>query len=92
MNDAPTGLPCWIYRSPRKDEMYLYLATEDGFDDLPAGLLERFGRPELVMRLDLSPARPLAREDTAAVLRNLHELGYHLQLPPKLVPDLYEGD
>jgi uncharacterized protein YcgL (UPF0745 family) len=72
--------------------MYLYLATEDGFDDLPAGLLARFGRPELVMRLDLSPGRPLAREDTATVLRNLHELGYHLQLPPKLVPDLYEGD
>ncbi len=24
-NDATT--PCWIYRSSKKDEMYLYLAT-----------------------------------------------------------------
>jgi uncharacterized protein YcgL (UPF0745 family) len=34
----------------------------------------------------------LAREDVAQVLRNLRERGFHLQLPPKLTPDLYEGD
>jgi uncharacterized protein YcgL (UPF0745 family) len=92
MNDAPDTQPCWIYRSPRKDEMYLYLPAEDGFDELPPALLERFGRPEFVMQLELSPGRPLAREDVASVVRNLREVGYHLQLPPKLVPDLYEGD
>ncbi|MFM1891696.1 MAG: hypothetical protein RLZ44_773 [Pseudomonadota bacterium] len=72
--------------------MYLYLPAEAAFDTLPAGLLERFGSPEFVMQLELHAGRPLAREDVAQVLRNLRERGFHLQLPPKLTPDLYEGD
>ena len=28
------NLPCWVYRSPRIQEMYLYLAHEDGFATL----------------------------------------------------------
>ena len=32
-NDATT--PCWIYRSSKKDEMYLYLARQDAFEDIP---------------------------------------------------------
>lgn len=72
--------------------MYLYLPAEAAFDTLPAGLLERFGRPEFVMQLELHTGRPLAREDVTQVLRNLRERGFHLQLPPKLTPDLYEGD
>jgi uncharacterized protein YcgL (UPF0745 family) len=28
-------IPCWIYRSSRKDEMYLYLGKEEGFDEVP---------------------------------------------------------
>jgi uncharacterized protein YcgL (UPF0745 family) len=92
MDDVSDTLPCWVYRSRRKADMYLYLSVEDSFDDLPGGLLERFGRPELVMRLELSPGRRLAREKAETVLRNLRASGYHLQLPPRLEPDLYRGD
>ena len=56
---AENNLPCWVYRSPRKQEMYLYLAQEDGFDTLPAALLERFGEPILVIELELSSEREL---------------------------------
>ncbi len=84
--------PCWIYASPHKEGMYLYLAAEDGFEAAPAALLQRFGTPRLVMRLDLHPGRTLAREDVTRVLANLTTQGYHLQLPPDLHPDLYEGD
>lgn len=38
-------LPCWIYRSPRKDEMYLYITREDDFSRVPEALLQRFGKP-----------------------------------------------
>jgi uncharacterized protein len=85
-------LSCWVYKSLRKEEMYLYLAAEDDLDVVPRPLLERFGTPRLVMRIDLHPNRNLAREDVAKVIANLQAQGYHLQLPPDLRPHPYRGD
>ncbi|MES9972585.1 MAG: YcgL domain-containing protein [Candidatus Thiodiazotropha sp.] len=85
-------LPCWIYRSPRKDEMYLYVATEDDFSCVPEGLLARFGEPIQVMEIALTEQRKLAREDVAVVMANLRSQGFHLQMPPKMDVDLYRGD
>lgn len=89
---AEDSLPCWVYRSPLKQEMYLYLAAEDAFDRVPAGLLERFGDPILVIELELSAQRKLAREDVTMVMSNLRTQGYHLQMPPQLQPRLYHGN
>lgn len=89
---AEDNLHCWVYRSPRKQEMYLYLADEDGFDRVPGTLLERFGDPILVIELELSPERQLAREDVNRVMANLDDQGFHLQMPPKLQPELYHGN
>jgi hypothetical protein len=89
---AENNLPCWVYRSPRKQEMYIYLAQEDGFDTLPAALLERFGEPILVIELELSPDRKLAREDVGKVMANLRDHGFHLQMPPQLQPAMYHGN
>jgi uncharacterized protein YcgL (UPF0745 family) len=50
-------------------------------------LLKLFGEPVRVMELELSPARPLAREDVTQVMRNLREQGFHLQMPPSPVPE-----
>lgn len=82
---------CWVYRSPRKPEMYLYLAEPDGFDAVPDALMQQFGDPVLVIELELNPARRLAREDVDIVMCNLRTRGYHLQLPPQLKPHLYHG-
>ncbi|MCB1787143.1 MAG: YcgL domain-containing protein [Chromatiaceae bacterium] len=87
-----SSLPCWVYRSPRKQEMYLYLAEENGFDRVPSALLERFGDPILVIELELSAKRRLAREDVDQVMHNLRDQGFHLQMPPRLQPDLYHGN
>ena len=89
---SDTNLPCWVYRSTRKQEMYLYLAEEDAFDKVPDALLERFGEPILVIELELSPKRKLAREDVNTVMSNLREQGFHLQMPPNLQPELYHGN
>lgn len=89
---SESSLHCWVYRSPRKQEMYLYLAEEDGFDRIPAPLLEQFGEPVLVIELELSPKRKLAREDVVKVIANLRSQGFHLQMPPQLKPDLYHGN
>lgn len=85
-------MACWIYRSPRKDEMYLYIAKEDDFTCVPGVLLERFGVPVRVMEIALSDRRKLAREDVAVVMDNLRSQGFHLQMPPKIDVDLYAGD
>lgn len=85
-------LPCWVYRSPRRQEMYLYLAAEDDFERVPAALLERFGEPILVIELELSSERKLAREDVDKVMANLRQHGFHLQMPPQLRPELYHGN
>ena len=81
-------IDCWIYRSQRHQEMYLYVAQEDGFEELPEALMRHFGAPALVMQLPLNPARRLAREDVNQVMANLQTQGYHLQLPPDIRPRL----
>jgi uncharacterized protein YcgL (UPF0745 family) len=86
------SLPCWVYRSPRVQEMYLYLAEEDVFDPVPSALLARFGEPILVIELELSSERELAREDVNEVMANLRGRGFHLQIPPQLRPQLYHGN
>ena len=83
---------CWIYKSPKKDEMYLYVNKQDCFDDVPEALLSRFGQPVFVMELELSPLRKLAREDSKTVINNLQQQGFYLQMPPDLKPDIYHGN
>lgn len=85
-------LPCWVYRSTRQQEMYLYLSEEEAFDKVPAELLERFGDPILVIELELNARRKLAREDVVEVMRNLRERGFHLQMQPRVQANLYHGN
>ena len=86
IDPQPASLPCWIYRSGEKNELYLYLDAEGAFDRVPEALMRLFGTPTLVMRLELHADRPLAREDVRQVMRNLRERGYHLQMPPAALP------
>jgi uncharacterized protein YcgL (UPF0745 family) len=86
------NLHCWVYRSPRKQEMYLYLSGEDAFDRVPDTLLESFGEPVLVIELELSHERQLARENVDTVMANLDDRGFHLQMPPQLSPEMYHGN
>ena len=79
-----------IYRSPRVQDMYLFvsgLRPEEAGEDvlselLPAELLERFGEPVFSFSLSLWPDRPLAQADAAAVLAAISKQGFYLQLPP----------
>jgi hypothetical protein len=71
---------CHIYRSNQKLDTYLYLLDKDDFSIIPPELLRVFGQPEFSFSFDLTEERKLAREDTAEVLENLAQQGYHLQL------------
>ena len=73
---------CQIYKSSRKEEMYLYVEKARGLEDVPEVLLKQFGEPEEVMSLLLDEQRKLARVDTAEVLESIRERGFFLQMPP----------
>jgi uncharacterized protein YcgL (UPF0745 family) len=60
--------------------MYIYLAEEDIFDNVPKEIFNSLGIVEFAMELDINPDTTLAREDTVTVLDNLKEHGFHIQL------------
>jgi len=71
----------FIYRCSLKPDMYIYLAEEDNFENVPKEIFNTLGIVEFSMELDVSSDTRLARENTATVLSNLKEHGFHLQLP-----------
>lgn len=73
---------CSIYKSPRKNEMYLYVDRSEALKRVPEALLAVFGTPQHVFDLVLTPERKLAKESAATVLENLEKQGFHLQMPP----------
>ena len=85
-------MKCYIYRSSKQEEMYLYLRERDEFASVPAALISRFGKAEFVMELDLASRAKLAREDINHVRTALQERGFHLQLPPSIEAHLDDGD
>jgi len=71
----------FIYRCNLKPDMYIYLAEEDVFDNVPKEIFNSLGIIEFCMELEITPDKKLAREDTETVLNNLEQHGFHLQLP-----------
>ncbi len=72
-----------VFRSPLKDEMYLYVDKRDQLERVPEALLEMFGKAEHVMDMPLKADRKLARvKDTQKLMDELEEKGYYLQMPP----------
>ena len=72
---------CFVYRSTRKSDTYVYLADKDNTSCLPEGLQKLLGRTEYVLELDLCKTRTLANADVDQVLTNLNTQGYYVQLP-----------
>jgi len=60
---------CSIYRSSRKDEMYLYVEKSKGISAVPEALLELFGTPIHLMDMPLKEGKVLARADSQIQLR-----------------------
>jgi len=77
----------YIYKSLKKNELYLYLQKKDDFSDIPEPLLNSFGKIEFVMELEITADRKLAREDSVKVLQSLEEKGFFVQMPPVIIPN-----
>ncbi len=77
----------YVYKSQRKADTYVYLATRDDFDALPKPLRAELGPLQFVLDVALTPERRLARGDVVQVLANLHAQRFHLQMPPRAALD-----
>ncbi len=73
---------CDVYKSSKKENLYIYVVSDDGLSRVPEELLAQFGNPEKALTFTLTKDRSLAKEDPETVITNLNEQGYHLQLPP----------
>lgn len=71
-----------VYRSSRRDGMYLYVDADEDLARVPEALLKNFGRPVAALSLPLTPDRRLARADAVVVLRSIEDSGFYLQMPP----------
>jgi uncharacterized protein YcgL (UPF0745 family) len=78
-------MQCFIYKSLKKEDLYLYIDKKDDFSKVPEMLFNSFGRMTFVMELELTPERKLAREDAGKVIANLKEKGFFVQMPPTRV-------
>ncbi len=73
---------CSIYKSSKREEMYLYVEKSNGLKDVPEALMQLFGKPTKVMDAILTPQKQLARIDINKLLEELRVNGFYLQMPP----------
>ncbi len=84
---------CDVYKFPKHDDLYVYIARPDYPDDtdeikdwlgvLPKDFRSRLGTSKFVMHLDLQATKKLARVDKDEVFSKLKSQGYFVQMPPQ---------
>lgn len=72
---------CAIYKSTKKEGMYLYVEKRDQFDLVPDALRNIFGKPIFVMLFNLSGSKPLIQANNQDVIEKIKEQGFYLQMP-----------
>ncbi|MGI9282856.1 MAG: YcgL domain-containing protein [Endozoicomonas sp.] len=71
-----------IFKSSKRNEMYLYVEKRDQLEKIPEALHLAFGKATHVMDMLLTSERKLARVDTEKVMSEIQEKGFYLQMPP----------
>lgn len=77
-----TEMLCQVYRSPRREGMYLYTRYGADLGELPEALLAQFGEPQPALVLKLHSERKLASAQAPQVLAQIEAAGFYLQMPP----------
>jgi len=75
-------LKCEIYRSNRKEGVYIFVPSAKALGALPDTLKARLEPLERVMTLDLAERKTLAATDPVSVIDGIESQGFYLQLPP----------
>ncbi|MDC8830589.1 YcgL domain-containing protein [Alteromonas gilva] len=72
-----------VYKTLKKEGMYLYVPNKDDFSAVPEPLMARFGEPQLVMMLPIAKRKTLGGVDKQKLLDAMDDPGFYLQVPPK---------
>lgn len=71
-----------IYRSAKKEGLYLFVPADTKLEELPKELLAGFGKAEFSMKIVLSKDKKLARAEAADVMQAIEDQGFYIQMPP----------
>jgi len=74
-------MQCFVYRSSKKEGLYVYLREKDTLALLPSPLREEMGDAEFALSFELDASRKLNSQDPQEVINNLEERGFHVQMP-----------
>lgn len=73
------AMHCLIYKSRKKEQVFVYCASVEVLTLLPPIIRDRLGALDRVMALTLQPQRKLAQASASTVLSNLRRVGYYVQ-------------
>ncbi|MCX8729778.1 YcgL domain-containing protein [Gilliamella sp. B2969] len=71
---------CYIYRSPKKENCYLYLEKENDFSTIPGKVMSIFGSPVLVMKVLLDGKRRFVVGTSDEIEEKIKADGFFLQM------------
>lgn len=71
---------CYIYRSPKKENSYLYIDTENDFSKVPDVLMNVFGEPILVMKVLLDGKRQFVVGSSQDIEDKIKQDGFFVQM------------
>lgn len=74
-------MKCFVYRSSKKEGLYVYVREKNMLEKLPAALQQEMGQAEYAMSIELSESKKLNTEDPVHVMQNLETHGFHVQMP-----------
>ena len=78
---AKTEIECEVHKSLKKDETYIFIESTSSLSELPDTLTNVLGQTELVMTLNLTPDKKMARGTAAEIMLSIEQQGFHLQMP-----------
>ncbi|WP_392561679.1 YcgL domain-containing protein [Orbus sturtevantii] len=71
---------CYIYRSPKKENSYLYIAKENDFSNVPDILMNVFGKPIFAMKVLLDGKRQFTAGTSQEIENKIKSDGFFLQM------------
>ena len=71
---------CYIYRSTKKENCYLYIKSENDFSGIPEKILSIFGTPVFVMKVLLDGKRRFVVGTSDEIEEKIKTDGFFLQM------------
>ena len=84
-----TEIECEVHKSLKKDETYIFIESTSSLSELPDVLSKVLGKTELVMTLNLTPDKKMARGTAEEIMISIEQQGFYLQMPEN--PQLNEN-